>query len=96
MKYQVNAYTTKFFKKEHIKEYLEERTAEAVEKAKTLTNMLLINLQYDAFERNIDADFGWKEKQNAQKLMIATIEKLANKSTNETSNKTITISLLDD
>ena len=58
--------------------------------------MLLINLQYDAFERNIDADFGWKEKQNAQKLMIATIEKLANKSTNETSNKTITISLLDD
>lgn len=87
---------TKFFKKEHIKEYLEERTAEAVEKAKTLTNMLLINLQYDAFERNIDADFGWKEKQNAQKLMIATIEKLANKSTNETSNKTITISLLDD
>ena len=75
---------------------MEERTAEAVEKAKTLTNMLLINLQYDAFERNIDADFGWKEKQNAQKLMIATIEKLANKSTNETSNKTITISLLDD
>ena len=75
---------------------MEERTAEAVEKAKTLTNMLLINLQYDAFERNIDADFGWKEKQNAQKLMISTIEKLANKSTNETSNKTITISLLDD
>ena len=75
---------------------MEERTAEAVEKAKTLTNMLLINLQYDAFERNIDADFGWKEKQNAQKMMIATIEKLANKSTNETSNKTITISLLDD
>ena len=32
---------TKFFKKEHIKEYLEERTAEAVEKAKTLISPII-------------------------------------------------------
>lgn len=66
----------KFFNKPHIKEYVEKRVEELMENAKQLTNKMLINLEYDCFEREIDEEFSWREKQNSQKLMISLLKEL--------------------
>ena len=66
----------KFFKREDVKEYVEEKIREQVEGVKTLTNKMLINLEYDVFEREVDENFTWKEKQNSQKMMIGLLKQL--------------------
>ena len=66
----------KFFNKPHIKEYVEKRVEELMENAKQLTNKMLINLEYDCFEREVDENFTWKEKQNSQKMMIGLLKQL--------------------
>ena len=66
----------KFFKREDVKEYVEEKIREQVEGVKTLTNKMLINLEYDVFEREVDEEFSWREKQNSQKLMISLLKEL--------------------
>ena len=66
----------KFFKREDVKEYVEKKIREQVEGVKTLTNKMLINLEYDVFEREVDENFTWKEKQNSQKMMIGLLKQL--------------------
>lgn len=66
----------KFFNKPHIKEYAESRVEDIMESSKQLTNKMLINLEYDCFERDVDEEFSWREKQNSQKLMISLLKGL--------------------
>ena len=84
----------KFFNKPHIKEYVESRVEELMGSSKQLTNKMLINLEYDCFEREVDEEFSWREKQNSQKLMISLLKEL--KVEVNTKDDNITICLLED
>lgn len=68
--------SSRFFRKQEVKEYVDNRMNDSITDAKTLTNKLLYNLEYDSFDRDIDYDFTWKEKQASQKMLIGMLEKL--------------------
>ena len=75
-KKSIGTESSRFFKQPHIKEYVEQRLEEQLESKKMITNKLLSSLDYDCFERELDEEFTWKEKQNSQKLLMGLLKQM--------------------
>ena len=75
-KKSIGTESSRFFKQPHIREYVEQRLEEEIESKKTLTNKLLSSLDFDCFDREVDEEFTWKEKQNSQKMLIGLLKQL--------------------
>lgn len=69
-----NRESYKFFAKEHIKNYIEQKIESNIINSKALSNKILSSLDYDSFEREIDEQFNYSNKQKAQEMLMKMIK----------------------